>query len=133
MPLLKPILELPLHLRQRKLASARAPLGKQEFIDAAASTELGRAAAGLLWDKLQKLKVHDEFTPYPSDDLLRTFGLAEQDLDVDVIIDIAKTLDRAVPDQTIVDAVGVVATLADVVRLIEATRASVEDGNSAAT
>jgi len=101
---------------------------KAAFIDAVASTALGRAAAALLWDKLLELKVNADFTPYPSDDLLRTFGLAEEDLDVDVIIDIARSLGRAVPDQAIVDGVGAVATPADVVRLLEATRSATDDG-----
>ena len=133
MPRIKSLLELPLRRRQRELASSRAPMARQTFIDLTASTDVGRAAAAMLWDKLSSLKVCEEFTPYPSDDLLSTFGVAEEDLDVDVITDIAKSLSRSVPDQATVEIFRAVATPAHVVRLIEATPAAVGESVSTVT
>jgi hypothetical protein len=91
---LKALFELPLVLRQRRLASGRARMTKEEFVCETASTELRELAAAIVWDKLSGLKAYGEFSPYPSDSLLNVFGLAEEDLDVDIIMDILKRLSR---------------------------------------
>lgn len=95
---LKALFELPLVLRQRRSASGRAQMAKEEFVSETASTELGKLAAAIVWDKLSGLKAYGEFSPYPSDSLLNMFCLAEEDLDVDIIMDILKRLNCAVPD-----------------------------------
>ena len=118
---LKFLLELPLVLRQRRLSSERAQMTRDQFVHETASTELGKLAAAHLWDKLFALKVHGDFTPYPSDSLLNVYGLAEDDLDVDIIMDVLKRLNCAVPDQATVDAIGAINTPADVVRFVEAS------------
>jgi hypothetical protein len=56
---LRRLLEFPLARRQREL-TARPHLSKKEFVDQTASTDLGRAAAALLWDKLVDVKLYDE-------------------------------------------------------------------------
>ena len=114
------LLEFPLARRQRALA-ARPHLSKKEFIDQTASTDLGRAAAALLWDKLVVLKLCDEFNPYPSDDLLKVYGLAEEDLDIDVVLDILNGLNCRIPDQATIDAIGPIDTPRDLIRLVEAS------------
>ena len=116
---LKVLFELPLALRQRRLASGRVPMTKEQFVRETATTELGELAAALVWDKLSVLKAHGDFSPYPSDSLLNVFGLAEEDLDVDIIMDILKRLNCAVPNQATVDAIGAINTPADVVRFVE--------------
>jgi hypothetical protein len=116
---LKFLLELPLVLRQRRLSSERPQMTRDQFVRETASTELGKLAAAQLWDKLSALKVHGAFTPHPSDSLLNVYGLAEEDLDVDIIMGILKKLSCAVPDQVTVDAIGAINTPADVVRFVE--------------
>ena len=73
---LKDLLEMPLVLRQCRLASGRAQMTKEPFVSETASTELGKSAAALVWDKLSALNGRGDFTPYPSDSLLKVFGLA---------------------------------------------------------
>ena len=65
--------------------------------------------------------MHDGFSPYPSDRLLKVYGLAEEDLDVDVIMDILKRLNCRAPDQATVNAIGAINTPADIVRFVEAS------------
>ena len=69
----------------------------------------------------QWLRAHGDFTPNPPDSLLKVYSLAEEDLDVDIIMDILKKLNCGVPDQATVDAIGAINTPADVVRFVEAS------------
>lgn len=116
---LKFVFGLPFSLRQRRLAMARPSISKQDFVDRSASSELGKAAASILWDKLIELRVVDELTPYPDDDLLHTYGLADEDLDEDIILDILKSLNRTVPSENVVRTVGPINSPLDIVRLVE--------------
>lgn len=86
-----------------------------------ASTERGRVAAAMLWDKLSEAVVYERFTPYPDDDLLTTFGLAEEDLDQDIVLDLVLKTASVVPSREMLKRFGPVNTPADVIRLIEAT------------
>ena len=103
------------------MARARAPMTKEAFVNQSASTELGRSAAAMLWDKLVALKAHDEFSPYPSDELLRVYGVAEEDLDIDIILDILKALNCRIPGNETLQQIGPINTPRDVVRLVEAS------------
>jgi hypothetical protein len=116
---LKSILEVPLRGRQRDLAHGRSPMPKEHFIDAIASTELGKTAANLLWGKLSELVVYDGFTPHPDDDLLKVYGLAEEDLDEDVILEIIKASGSHIPDSEALARFGPVNTPSAIIRLIE--------------
>ncbi len=116
---LRSILEMPFSTRQRKLAASRSPMDKEDFIQLVASSDVGRRAGSLLWDKLNSVKVRKELTPYPDDDLLRVYGLADEDLDEDVVLRIIEELEVPVPDHDDLEAFGPVKTPCDVVRLIE--------------
>lgn len=116
---LKLILGRPLLVRQRDLASGRSPMTKEHFIEAVSSTDLGEAAANFLWEKLSELVVYDGFTPHPDDDLLKVYGLAEEDLDEDVILEIIRVTASNVPDQEALAQFGPVNTPSDIIRLIE--------------
>jgi len=75
----------------------------------------------MLWGKLAETIICDQFTPYPDDDLLKAFGLAEEDLDEDVILEIVKATGSVVPDRDMLAKFGPVNTPADIIRLIEAS------------
>lgn len=86
---------------------------------AVASSDLGREAANMLWVKLIEARVDDQFTPYPDDNLLQVFGLVDEDLDEDVILDIIQEMGSKVPTSEALAQFGSVNTPADIVRLIE--------------
>jgi hypothetical protein len=121
---LKDFLEGPLLLKQRRLAADRPPMSKESFVDAVASTDLGRSAANMLWEKLAEITICDQFTPYPDDDLLKAFGLAEEDLDEDLILEIIKATGSVAPDRNMLANFGSVNTPSDIIRLIEASNRS---------
>lgn len=93
---LKRLLEMPFSGRQNRLANSRPAMSKERFVDAIASSGQGRMAAEVLWDKLVEARVCDRFTPYPDDDLLKVFGLAEEDLDEDVFLEIIEATGSSV-------------------------------------
>ena len=117
---LKSFLEMPFSGRQRKLASTRPQTSKANFIEGAAATDLGRIAAASLWDRLNEIKVVQEFSPSPEDDLFKVYGLAEEDLDEDVVLSLIEEVGVTVPTKERLDRFGVVKTPRDIVRLIEA-------------
>ena len=121
MPSIKFLLEWPLSARQLGLASSRQPIIRERFVAELASTETGKAAADLLWDKLNDAKVCDEFVPYPDDDLLWTYGLADEDLDDDIILAILVAVTANIPDEPFLKRFGPVDTPRDIIRLIEAS------------
>lgn len=116
---LKSLFEMPFSARQRRLAASRPPLSKDDFIAKIASDDRGRGAAALLWDKLNAAKVREELSPYPDDDLLRVYGLADEDLDEDIILAIIRDVGVPVPDREMLASFGQVSTPSDIVRLIE--------------
>jgi len=99
-------------------------MSKGQFLDAVASSDLGRAAADMLWEKLLEVRADDQFCPYPDDDLLQVFGLAEEDLDEDVILEIITLTGSAVPSRDMLAKFGPVNTPADIIKLIEMSNAS---------
>jgi hypothetical protein len=92
MPSLNYLLQLPFSARQKRLANDRPPITLNEFTEAISTSELGRDAARLLWEELNAVKVVSEFSPYPDDNILTIYGLAEEDLDEDTILRIAEKL-----------------------------------------
>lgn len=121
---LKQLLEMPFSTRQTRLAKSRSRLSREEFIAKTSSTALGKLASNLLWEKLQSEKVVDEFSPGPDDDLLKIYGLADEDLDEDVILSIMQQIGAPVPSADMLREFGPVNTPLDIVRLIETTAKS---------
>jgi len=78
----------------------------------------------MLWEKLLEVRADDQFSPYPDDDLLQVFGLAEEDLDEDVILEIITLTGSAVPSRDMLAKFGPVNTPADIIKLIEMSNAS---------
>jgi len=118
LPTIKFFLEMPFSLRQRRLSSIRSAITKDEFISMLTSTPSASTIAGMLWDKLNDVKVHDDFTPYPDDDLSQVYGLSDEDLDEDVILFILHSVKREVPSKEAIARFGPVRTPRDIVRFI---------------
>ncbi len=112
-------LELPWYRRQKALAKERPAISRDEFVARVSTTDLGRHSAGLLWEKLEEAKVVENFHPYPLDDLLHTFGLAEEDLDEDIILAIIKAVGSIIPSRKLLKEFGPIETPLDIVKLIE--------------
>ena len=119
MKTLKNLLEFPLEKTQAGLAASRSPISKADFVDRAGKTEKGRKVAGFVWEKLDVLKVVSQFSPDPADDLLRVYGLAEEDLDEDIILESLRAAGLRTPTQEEVKRAGPINTPADIVKLAE--------------
>lgn len=94
-------------------------MSEQEFVDRTASSEIGKSAASMVWEKLRDVAIVDIFISYPDDDLLRTYGLADEDLDEDIILEILKALNRTVPGEDALHMIGPIELPVDIVRLVE--------------
>ena len=113
------ILQFPFSLRQRRLTASRRPMSRDEFIEAVSSTEDGRNAATMLWNKLNEFRAWDGFTPYPSDDLGRVYGMAEEELDEDTVLDILEKTNTPIPSPEFLEKFGPLKTPQDIIRLVE--------------
>lgn len=83
--------------QQKKLAGHRAVLEKSEFVkDIEVSGGDGPAAA-LIWDHLHRWGVADGFSPHPGDDFLKVYGIAEEELDQDLIMWVFAELELRMP------------------------------------
>jgi hypothetical protein len=113
--------DLPFSSRQRRLAESRSPMSRDDFAAQLATNEFGRAAAGMLWEKLQERLCFEGFSPHPTDDLCRVYGLAEEDLDEDVILAMLNTLHCPSPGEDVLNNIGPINTPKDLIRLVEAS------------
>ena len=104
--------------RQRRLARERKPMSKTDFVEDIASTGGLPEAAERVWDAIDDFGTEPGFSLYPDDDLLRIIGIAEEDLEDDVIIKTCNDLGLSIPSQELVDRLGTINTPRDVVRLV---------------
>lgn len=117
------ILAMPFSLRQKRLAKEREPLSESDFVARTVDAGGDQEAALLIHEKLQGWLYAEGFTPYPEDDLERVYGIAEEELDEDLILDILKQIGVQPPGKDLVKAFGEVRTPIDAARLIKAARA----------
>ena len=68
------------------------------------------AAAAFVWNTLQDFVVVPSFTPHPTDSLEAVFGIAEEELDEDMILTLLADLGISIPDQEDVSSFGVIDT-----------------------
>lgn len=112
------LLAFPVSYRQRVLAKQRPPMSKAQFVESIKETGGDAGVAAVVWDAIVDFGIEPGFSLYPDDDLLKTIGMAEEDLDEDVITATCQSLGRRVPTQDLVDRFGRVDTIRDVVQLI---------------
>lgn len=119
---MKLIGNLPFSLRQRKLIHTRKAMSREEFIESIVNKGGDGEAASMLWEAIFSSRVIDGFTPYPDDSLGHLFGIAEEDLDEDIIMRIFHELNIPLPNTSFVKSFGPIDTALDVARLIRETR-----------
>jgi hypothetical protein len=63
-------------------------------------------AAGFVWDALAAEWTVEDFTPYPTDSLGRVFGIAEEELDEDLIVRILSEQGLPLPPAEVIQRFG---------------------------
>lgn len=116
------VLAFPFSGRQSALAKSRPALSHSDFVDSVTRSGGDPKAAELVHLKLQDWIYHENFTPYPEDSLGSVFGIAEEELDEDLILDILVKLDLPSPSHEEVAAFGPIDTAIDVARFITSVR-----------
>lgn len=116
----------PFSTRQLALAKYRPPLSQKDFVSRIAQSGGADDAAIIVRAKLQDWIYHDGFSPYPDDSLSSVFGIAEEELDEDIILDVLTKLGLSTPPQQLVEAFGPIDTAADIARFVARVRS--DDG-----
>ncbi|MEL6364516.1 MAG: hypothetical protein AAFR11_06725 [Pseudomonadota bacterium] len=116
------LLMFPFYGRQKRLASKRPSLSEEEFVRRCSETSEDQPAASYVFRHLLEHTLHTAFTPYPDDCLEKVFGIAEEELDEDLILALLR--DQQVPPPTDEDVrkFGPVRTPADVVAFVRFAR-----------
>lgn len=117
------VLALPFSGRQKQLGKARPPLGEDEFAKQISDAGGDREAAFIVYRKLSEWTYVKGFTPYPVDDLGKIYGIAEEELDEDMILDVLNSLGVPPPSKERVAAFGAVKTPLQITQLVSLARA----------
>jgi acyl-homoserine lactone acylase PvdQ len=91
--------------RQQKLIRLRGEVTAQSF-SAMFTDERERMVARMVWDHLRREAVVPDFRPHPDDRLLTVYGIAEEELDEDLILQVLRDLGAPTPRQASADAFG---------------------------
>lgn len=111
---MKNVVELPFSIPQRRRMRERTGYEKDEFVR---SFEPHRAVAEAVWDALSREAVVEGFKPMPNDDLIRVWGLADEDLD-DVVLAILVEQGCRIPSPEETATMPPVRTVADLVAFV---------------
>lgn len=117
------VVQWPFSQRQRHALRSRNGITREDFVTELASGETEASAAGLLWDRLVEAAVIPNFTPSPDDDFLYIYGLADEDLDDDLIAAIFSDLGLALPSAAEIQPIGNIATPRDFMKLVRLGKA----------
>jgi hypothetical protein len=101
----------------------RGPRTKASFIEQIADSEFECSVAAEVWNILRGRSDIPDFEPSPDDDLCYLYGIAEEDLDEDIILFLLNLFEVPVPPIPEVDAFGPVNTPKDIVKLISRAQA----------
>lgn len=112
----------PWSVRQRQLAGARPPLGDHEFVTEIAERGGDPDAAFLILAHLKDWGLEQGFSPYPDDDLERVYGIAEEELEADLLSAILKRLSLPLPTTANLTRFGPVQTPAQIAQLVAQIR-----------
>lgn len=92
------LLALPYSARQRKIGGERPRLSEDEFIHLVGASGGDRDAALAILEYLRDWIYVNGFTPYPNDSLSHTFGIAEEELDEDLILGVMEKSGLSIVD-----------------------------------
>lgn len=115
-------LALPFSARQSALAKKRTAISHSDFVSLITRSGGDAGAADLIHSKLQDWIYHNSFTPHPDDSLSAVFGIAEEELDEDIIMDVLATLGLSAPPQQEVTAFGPIDTATRVAQFVALAR-----------
>lgn len=90
--LLQAAFALPFSLRQRRLAKQRPPMEECTFVERIAAEGGDEDAARMVRTRLIDWVYVSGFTPYPDDRLSQIYGITEEELDDDLILQILRNL-----------------------------------------
>jgi hypothetical protein len=113
------LVQLPFSWRQLKVRARRNDMTRERFVAALATNDAEELAAGILWDKLTEVAVIPDFRPDPDDDFLYLYGLADEDLDEDIILEILTLLGLKPPSPSELQTVGQISSPRDFIRLVK--------------
>lgn len=120
--IIEKVFGVPFSWRQRRLARNRTALNREQFVERITREGGDRAAAGALWTRLKDWTYSDDFTPYPSDDLQAVYGIAEEELDEDLILALLRELNVDPPNPEFLRDFGAVRTPFQVALLVARCR-----------
>ena len=121
------LLGLPFSWRQRRLALTRSPTSQSEFVRQIVDEGGDASAAAAVWDHLKDWILVDGLTPYPTDDLAVVYGLAEEELEEDLILDVLQRLGVPIPGRKVLADFDAVWTPLDVAVLVARSRVSASE------
>jgi len=107
---LENLLGLPFSSKQSRLALEREPLTESEFVQGIANEGGDACAAAAIWSHLEAWTDVAGFTPYPTDSFGSVFGLGEEELDEDIILNILRDQHLPPPGRAFLSKFGVVDT-----------------------
>ena len=112
--------ELPWSIRQRRRMQQRERYELSDFM-----RHFGREPdiAEEVWNSLSREAVVEGFKPRPEDDLLKVFGLADEDLD-DLVLNILERCRCRIPSPAETAGMPAVRTVADLFVFVEQARRS---------
>lgn len=119
---LQKVLALPFSRRQERLAMERPRLSEDQFAKQVVDEGGDEEAAYIIRKKLCDWAYAGEFTPYPDDDLTRVYGIAEEELDEDLILAVLNELGVPPPNAEQLKEFGSVETPLRVARLVSFAR-----------
>ena len=115
-------LTLPFSFRQQRLARKRRPMDESEFVQSIASDGGDDEAARLLYRALLDWVYVDGFSPRPADKLSVVYGIAEEELDEDLIRNIFQQLELNLPKFETIKEFGKIDTPVQIAQLIRYVR-----------
>lgn len=111
----------PFYFRQKRLSEVRHPYTKKEFLEYFRKFGINNEMILEVWDALIQDADFDDFRPYPEDNLLKVFGLADEDLD-DLILGILNRCKCRIPPPSETLKIAPVQTVTDLVKFVALMR-----------
>lgn len=108
--------------RQRRLAASRVSLSQVEFLTLIEERGGDPEAGSLIWTHLHEWGLEKRFTPHPEDNFTCVFGIAEEELEMDLIADILTRLELPLPTTALLKEFAAVDTPLQVARLVSEMR-----------
>jgi hypothetical protein len=122
---LQAIFGLPITLRQRGLLKQRPPIDAREFVKRIEAAGGDQAAGWIIHSKLLDWINVAGFTPYPDDNLNWVFGIAEEELDEDIILEILLQLKIEPPSREALSEFGAISTPIQIAKLVRRARVGI--------